>query len=25
VASIEDVGDLRTYVEEDPALAWSKG
>lgn len=25
VASIENVGDLRVYVEEDPALAWSKG
>jgi CRP-like cAMP-binding protein len=25
VALIEDVGNLRTYVEEDPALAWSKG
>jgi CRP-like cAMP-binding protein len=25
VASIEDVSELRTYVEEDPALAWSKG
>ncbi len=25
VASIEDVESLRTFVEEDPALAWSKG
>lgn len=25
VASIENVGDLRIYVEEDPALAWSRG